>query len=361
MATPPPAAPDSPAPVVSVLMAAFNGAALLPETLDSLLAQTLAAWELVVVDDASTDGTAELLRAIPDPRIRLIRAPENGGVVRARNLAAAHARGRYWAALDQDDLCRPERFARQVDYLDRHTDTVLLGTAAAVLTDGRVRPSPLPPTTTPDFVEYLLHLRNPLVWSSVMVRADAARRLDPFIRPDYRYADDYDLHHRMMALGRVARLDEELTVYRYHPDQASQRHVDTMVGNAVKVATEAYRPIFGEQAAERALLVARHVMNGDAVPDRSTLQQLGETIMAVQAHVLATRRPDPESQKLIRWETARLWGRIGRQGQRSGALALGDRFAVRPDHLGLGYASAHDLMLSGLVGGARALRRKATG
>lgn len=359
MATSPPAA--APAPTVSVLMAAYNGAALLPETIGSLLAQTFADWELVVVDDGSTDGTADLLAAVPDLRIRLIRAPENGGVVRARNLAAAHARGRYWAALDQDDLCQPGRFAAQVAYLDGHPDTVLLGTAAAVLTDGRVRASSLPPTTTPDFVEYLLHLRNPLVWSSVMIRADAGRRLDPFIRADYRYADDYDLHHRLMALGRVARLDEELTIYRYHLAQASQRHVDTMVGNAVKVATEAYRPIFGPEAPERALLVARHVMNGDVVPDRTTLQRLGETIMAVQGHFLRTRRPDQESQKLIRWETARLWGRIGRQGQRSGALALTDRFAVRPDHLGMGYANAHDLMLSGLVGGARALRRKAIG
>ena len=348
-------------PTISVIMAAYNGANLLPETIASLLAQTFSDWELVVVDDASTDSTAALLAAIPDPRVRLIRAPENGGVVRARNLAAAHARGRYWAALDQDDLARPGRFAAQVAYLDAHPDTVLLGTAAALLTNGRLQASPLPPVTTPLFVEYLLHLRNPLVWSSVMIRAEAARTLDPFIRPDYRYADDYDLHHRLLALGRAARLDEELTVYRYHSAQASQVHVDTMVANAVKVAVEAYRPIFHREAEERARLVARHVMNGDVVPDRATLATLGETIMVIQQHFLTTRRPDAETQKLIRWETARLWGRIGRQGQRSGVLAIADRVAVRPDHLGMGYANAHDLMLSGLVGGARALRKKAGG
>lgn len=348
-------------PTISVLMAAYNGARLLPETLGSLFAQTFTDWELVVVDDGSTDGTAALLEAVPDSRVRLIRAPENGGVVRARNLAAGHARGRYWAALDQDDLARPGRFAAQVAYLDANPDIVLLGTAASLLSEGRLRPSPLPPVTTPLFVEYLLHLRNPLVWSSVMIRADAARRLDPFIRPDYRYADDYDLHHRLLALGRVARLDEELTVYRYHAAQASQVHVDTMVANAVKVALEAYRPIFHREAADRAGLVARHIMNGDAVPDRATLAMLGETIMVIQQHFLTTRRPDAETQKLIRWETARLWGRIGRQSQRSGALAITDRFAVRPDHLGMGYANAHDLMLSGLVGGARAFRKKTGG
>ena len=352
-----PAASSAP-PVVSVLMAAYNGAALLPETLASLWAQTMPEFELIVVDDCSTDDTAALLDAVPDPRLRLIRATENGGPVRARNLAAAHARGRYLAALDQDDLARPERLARQVAYLDRHPDTVLLGTAAALLEDGRTRPSPLPPTTTPALVEYLLHLRNPLVWSSMMVRTHAARRLDPFIRPDFRFADDFDLHHRLLRLGRVARLDEELTVYRYHARQASQVHLDLMVGNALKVLAEAYRPIFGDAAAAHAGLVARHIMQGDTVPDRATLAALGATVMAVQAFFLDWRRPDGESRKLIRWETARLWGRIGRQGLRTGRLDLADRVAVRPDHLGLGYASAPDLMISQLIGSARNVRRR---
>ena len=102
------------APVVSVIMAAYNGAALIPETIASLTAQTFGDFELVVVDDCSTDDTLALLRSYHDPRIRVIAAETNQGPVRTRNRAFAEARGRYIAALDQDDQCPPERFARHV-------------------------------------------------------------------------------------------------------------------------------------------------------------------------------------------------------------------------------------------------------
>src|SRR3546814_3027377 len=106
------------APIVSVIMAAYNGAALLPETLASLQAQTFGDFELIVVDDRSPDDTLALLHGWSDHRIHVIAAAENQGPVKARNRAFAQARGRYIAALDQDDICLPDRFARQVAYLD---------------------------------------------------------------------------------------------------------------------------------------------------------------------------------------------------------------------------------------------------
>src|SRR3546814_5613232 len=101
------------APIVSVIMAAYNGAALLPETLASLQAQTFGDFELIVVDDRSPDDTLALLHGWSDHRIHVIAAAENQGPVKARNRAFAQARGRYIAALAQDDICLPDRFARQ--------------------------------------------------------------------------------------------------------------------------------------------------------------------------------------------------------------------------------------------------------
>lgn len=347
------------APAVSVIMAAYNGAALVPATIASLLDQTFGDFELVVVDDRSTDDTLAVLRAFDDPRIRVIAAEENQGPVRTRNRAFAEARGRYIAALDQDDLCRPERFARQVAYLDAHPEVVLAGSNTSVLhEDGHVEPSTLPPVTTPFVVEWLMRIMNPLVWSSVMIRAETARRLDPFTRPDILYAEDFDLYHRMSRLGRIARLDDDLLLYRSHSGGASQRYTETMAASATRVLAEAHAEQFGEEAGSVAALLVRHVMLREAVPDRATLARLGETLLAMQAHFLATRRPDAESRKLLRWETAQLWSRIGRAGLRSGALGLGDAVAVRPDHLGLGYAGLHELILSRLIGGTRAARLK---
>jgi hypothetical protein len=122
------------------------------------------------------------------------------------------------------------------------------------------------------------------------------------------------------------------------------------------VLAEAYAGVLPDpvQAAQD---VVDYVMGRRPVPDGDTLRRLGETLGALQAHFLATRRPDRESQWLIRWETARMWARIGRAALRSGAIGLADRLAVRPDHLGLGHAGPGELIVSGLIGAARRNRR----
>lgn len=106
--------------VVSVIVPAYNAAATIGQTLESCLAQTHRALEVIVVDDGSTDATAEIVRsfAARDPRIRLLQQ-ENAGVAAARNLAIAHAQGDYVAPLDADDLWHPEKVEAQVATMRR--------------------------------------------------------------------------------------------------------------------------------------------------------------------------------------------------------------------------------------------------
>lgn len=348
-----------PAPAVSVVMAAYNGAGLIGETLASLSAQTLPDFEVLVVDDCSTDATRDIVRAWPDPRVRLIEAPENGGPVCARNRAFAQARGRYIAGLDQDDLCLPTRFARQVAYLDADPATALVAAAASVFEDGATRASPLPPITTPALIDWLLHVMNPIVWSSVMIRGSVARRLDPFTNPDRLYAEDFDLYHRLRAYGAIARIDDVLLRYRDHPGGASQRYTSTMIANAGGVLADSHAPLLGDDAAHAGALVAEHVMAGVAVPDRASLARLGAVLARLQSRYLARTDPGGDDRRLIKWETARLWWRIVRHGVRSGSISLADAVAVRPDHLGLGYAGVDDMLVSGMIGTARAARHRA--
>eukprot|EP01037_Dinobryon_pediforme_P024760 gene24760-26664_t len=318
-------------------MPAYNGADLIGATIAALQAQTLRAFELIIVDDCSTDATVEVARSFADPRIRVIAAPVNRRVVLTRNAAFAEARGRYIAALDQDDLCHPTRFARQVAYLEAHPAIALVGSAANILCDGEILPSALAPLSTPALIGWLMRIENPLVWSSVMMRADAARKLDQFQRPDRVYAEDFDLYHRIAAYGGVARIDDALLTYRRHGGGASQVQATAMRESATKVLADAYAPVFGDAAAETATLIGRYVMAHDPVPDRATFKRVGETLVTLQDDFVKRYRPDAESLALIRWETARRWGRIGRAGLRTGGLTLGDATGVRPDHLGMGY------------------------
>ena len=344
-------------PVVSVVIPAFNGAALIGETLHSLSRQTLTAWEAIVVDDGSADDTRALVAAWPDRRVRLLCNEANMGPVQTRNRGVAAARGRYVAGLDQDDLCLPERLARQVAFLDAHPPVALLGTAANLLREGVVRPSGYAPVTTPALIAWLSWIENPLVWSSVMIRGEVARALDPFTRPEILYAEDFDLYHRVQRVGQVARLDQPLLLYRQHAGGASQRFTDTMRASAARVLGQVHAAVLGDHADAVAWLLVRHVMGRDPVPDRDALARLGEAIGRLQAGFLARHPVGAHDAALIRWETAQRWGRIGRAGLRAGTIGIADVLAVRPDHLGLGHAQLHRLVGDGALGSVRRLRR----
>ena len=345
---------------VSVVMAAYNGAHLIEETLASLAAQTLGDFEVLVVDDCSTDDTRAVVRRWPDRRVRLIEAPVNGGPVRARNLAFAEARGTYIAGLDQDDICLPDRFARQVAYLDAHPATVLVAADATVFEGPKERASQQAANSNPALIRWLLHIRNPLVWSTTMTRGSVARTLEPFTNPDCLYAEDFDLYHRLLAHGDIARIDAPLLRYRDHPGSASNRYRTTMLASGGGVLERAWRPYLGDAASDAATLLAQYVMAAEPCEDRATLMALGSLLSGLQTTYLAAIPHDPESRRLIKWETARAWWRILRHAVRSGHVSLTDAMTVRPDHLGLGYAGIDDLMLSGLVGGARAVKRSFT-
>jgi glycosyltransferase involved in cell wall biosynthesis len=106
-------------PLVSIITPVYNAANSLPETLESVCAQTLTDWEQILVDDGSTDNSREIVEAAvaKDPRFRLLRTPRNGGPAEARNMALAAARGRYVAFLDADDLWMPEKLAHCVEWM----------------------------------------------------------------------------------------------------------------------------------------------------------------------------------------------------------------------------------------------------
>ena len=344
------------APLISVVMPTWNGAALIGETLNSVSAQTLGDFEVLVVDDCSTDGTRDLVSAWPDRRVRLLTMEQNGGPVLARNRAVAEARGRFIVGLDHDDLCSPHRFARQVAFLDKHPEVVLVGTQADYLCEGVISPSGYPAVTTPALIEWLTAIENPLAWSSTMIRADAARALTPFTRPEIVYAEDFDLYHRLLPLGLLARLDEPLVTYRQHPGGVSRRFTTVMRSNAARVLAAAHAPVLGDEAGPVGEFISAHVMGGEPVPDRTTLIRLGSAIGALQRHFVSSHSLTADDLRLIRWETAARWARIGRAGLRAGTLTVSDVLAARPDHLGLGYAGLDALLWSGAIGGVRRVR-----
>lgn len=342
------------APTVSVIMAVYEGAALLPETLASLQAQTLTDWELIAVDDCSKDNSIGVLERLGDPRVRVIRSERNGGPVVARNRAFAEARGRYVAGLDQDDISLPERFVRQVAHLEAHPETTLVSCATDFLVEGRRLPGNWPRPLTPVLIDWLMLVQNPIAWSSVMFRTEAARRLEPFERPEMRYVEDFDLYQRLRPWGRIDQIDEVLMLYRCHAGGASQVYNSTMRAHAERLLRERHEALLGE-APDIAGLFVRHVMAREPMGDVETLNRLFAGIGVLRAG-FAAANPGADLTAVDR-EISQLWWRICRASVRSGSLLLHRTLGGQPLPLG----QAADLIASQMIGGMRKVKRGLTG
>jgi len=311
-------------------MTTYNGARFIRQSIASVLAQTWHHFELIIVDDRSTDGTGDILGEIHDPRVRVIRNAVNAGVVKSRNRCFAEVRGTYAAMLDHDDLSRPTRLAKQIAYLDTHPRTVLVGTAAHVLDNGQLVPSKHPERTSPLLISWLLHVANPLICSSVMFRTSAVQRLGVFMRENYQYADDYDLYLRLKSLGDIAQLDEPLTIYRLHSGNAFRMHEETMIANAVKALAPTYAGWFGAEAVPAASLVVRHLSAGEPLPDAKTLDTLERYFRHLNRSFMATHEMDDADRKSILTHADDLWERMLRVTARHGGFKLSGRIEARP-------------------------------
>lgn len=202
-------------PRVTVFIPAYNREAHIAAAVGSVLAQTFTDFELLVIDDGSTDATVAVVEAFRDPRIVIVRHEQNQGIPRTRNHALERARGEYLANLDSDDLCHPRRLERQVAFLDAHPDHAVVGAwGRDVDEDGRrrlrVRREPLRAADVDVHLLFRCALRN----RSVMLRTAVARAYgydEAFTR-----CQDYELHARMAARHRLANLPEVLVYARQH-------------------------------------------------------------------------------------------------------------------------------------------------
>ncbi len=205
-------------PRVSVVMPVFNAAAYLDAAVRSILAQTFTDFELIGVDDGSTDASLAMLRqfADQDRRVRVMSRP-NTGIVGALNDGLAAATGEFIARMDADDVSLPTRLARQVAYLDEHPQVVAVGTWVVEVDPYR---SPLrerrPPTdhVAIDAAHMAGH-GGQIAHPSAMMRAAAVSRAGRY-RPACQWAEDLDLFLRLAEIGKLANLPAVLLQYRQH-------------------------------------------------------------------------------------------------------------------------------------------------
>lgn len=223
-------------PRLSVVMSVYNGARDLQATLDAIAAQTMRDYELIVIDDGSTDATGAMLKnaATRDPRVRVI-TTANQGLTRALIRGCAEAKAPVIAREDCGDLSAPERYARQLEVLDREADVVLVGCAARYVGPGGeelyvVR------SDGEEIRRSLLHddikaIRGVGAHGTAMFRRDAYLAAGGY-REQFRYAQDVDLWIRLAKVGRIVVLPDVLFTVTYDVEAISATQRDRQIALA---------------------------------------------------------------------------------------------------------------------------------
>ena len=208
-------------PLVSVVMATYNTEyAMLREAVESVIAQTYKNWELILIDDCSTkNNDLSFIDEYQDERIRVVRNGENLGCTKCFNKGIRLARGTYIARLDADDVSLPQRFALQVEYMEKHPDIKVLSGRALYIGDDRGS-SILVPNNLKYLRAYMLFY-NCIPHSSVMMRRSMFED-GMYYDENFRYAQDYDLWTRLLETGdHIAHLPKCIVKIRIHGDQIS--------------------------------------------------------------------------------------------------------------------------------------------
>ncbi|HZL37730.1 MAG TPA: glycosyltransferase [Tepidisphaeraceae bacterium] len=230
-------------PAVSVVLPVYNAQRYLARALDSVLNQTFADFELIVVDDGSKDGSLSILRryAREDARIRLL-SRANTGIVGALNDGLSMARGEFIARMDGDDLCLPTRFEKQVAYLREHSECVLVGSQVLLIdpADAPICPKHDTRFTHAEIDEAHLHWGWPVIHPSVLMRREAVEQAGGY-REEYKWLEDLDLFLRLAEIGGLANLPDVLLHYRLHEGSICHTHSDIQAPLKLKLYEETRR------------------------------------------------------------------------------------------------------------------------
>ena len=211
-------------PLVTVLMSAYNGEKYLAEAIDSILNQTYKNFEFLIIDDGSTDRTSPILEdySKQDKRILVLKNKENIGLTKSLNIGIKIAKGKYIARMDADDISFPERFEKQVLFMENNLDVVVCGAWAEVFDDKNKYLNKTPITN--EAIKAALFFTSALIHSSVILRMDVMFKKQLMYNENCTYAQDYELWCRMAPKYKFANIPQVLVKYRDHLGNISSKN-----------------------------------------------------------------------------------------------------------------------------------------
>lgn len=225
-------------PEISVIMATYNNEKYITEAIESILKQTFEDWELIVVDDASTDRTQDKILAFQDDRIIYVRNEENKGASFSANRGIKMAGGRYIARMDGDDISMPERLEKQYEYMEAHSDIGICGSDMRIF--GRERGRVSCPQTYEQIKARLIFC-SPLPHSSWFARKEVLLQCGLY-NERYRISLDYEFLYRLSKHCKMAGINEPYIAYRTYK-QSLTGNIKGIDDNMLRIQTRILREL----------------------------------------------------------------------------------------------------------------------
>lgn len=223
-----------PQPLVSIIMPVYNGEKYLKEAIDSVLAQTYSHFELLLINDGSSDSSKEIILSYSDPRIRYIENERNIKLIATLNKGIRLAGGEYIARMDADDVCLPKRLEKQVQYLNRHPNIDMCGTwAIRIDAQGNIT-GKIKNIDNPGLLKCATYFTCPFIHPTTMFRAQVLR--DNPYSMDVPDVEDTELWHRLSQKGhKLANIPEYHLKYRWHGNNISAKKEDYVIATKKRI------------------------------------------------------------------------------------------------------------------------------
>lgn len=242
-------------PKISVVMPVYNGEKYIRETMDSVLNQTFADFEFIIINDASKDSTEEIIKSYEDDRIVYLINEQNLGVAGTLNRGIEHAKGEYIARIDADDIAMPQRFEKQVAFMDTHPDVGVCGSHIRIFEeDGTERDYIYSETDVELRVDMLFN--SGFAHPAVMIRKSVLDKEKLFYNIEFEKAEDYRMWYDVMKVSKGHNLQEPLLRYRHHQSQVTKTNVKEqtvavtkmrkVMYDTLNLGTEEYLEVFSK-------------------------------------------------------------------------------------------------------------------
>ncbi|MFZ4712607.1 MAG: glycosyltransferase family 2 protein [Bacteriovoracaceae bacterium] len=221
---------------VSIILPIYNAEKFLHKCVESLLAQTFQDFEILAINDGSTDGSLNILKSYHDQRLKIINNEVNKGLIYTLNRGLKESQGDFIARMDADDICHPQRLEKQLQFFSEHPKVDVASTDM-VLIDENDRPMfrPFIPVTDPILMKWILLRRNMLYHPTVMIRKSSFKGDELAYDPNALYAEDYDLWLRLSKAKVLVNQSEILLFYRRHGTSVTQSKLENQLLNSYKM------------------------------------------------------------------------------------------------------------------------------